>query len=106
MLVVEVGLKLDKDFEYYDSLLKENGLINTSKTQKCCDCTIYPKDYFCPIDYNTKELKITTNTRTIHHYAESWVPLSTKIKNTLGRICGKKFMQLLIRVKKVIKFDK
>lgn len=32
MLVVEVGLKLDKDFEYYDSLLKENGLINDFKT--------------------------------------------------------------------------
>lgn len=28
MLIVEVGIKLDKDFEYYDSLLKNNGLIN------------------------------------------------------------------------------
>ena len=28
MTIVEVGIKLDKDFEYYDNLLKENGLIN------------------------------------------------------------------------------
>jgi len=31
MLIVEVGIKLDKDFEYYDNLLKNNGLINDFK---------------------------------------------------------------------------
>ena len=28
MTIVEVGIKLDKDFVYYDNLLKQNGLIN------------------------------------------------------------------------------
>ena len=28
MLVVEVGIKLDKEFEYYDNMLKNNGLVN------------------------------------------------------------------------------
>lgn len=88
-----------------DYLIK-NGLENTSNVQLCCGCTIYPKDYFCPIDYNTRELKITDNTRTIHHYAESWIPLSTKIKNVVGRIFGKKIMQTLIRIKRLITFDK
>ena len=31
MLIVEVGIKLDKDFEYYDNLLKSNGLVNDFK---------------------------------------------------------------------------
>ena len=31
MLVVEVGIKLDKKFEYYDNILKSNGLINDFK---------------------------------------------------------------------------
>lgn len=31
MLIVEVGIKLDKDFKYYDNLLKNNGLINDFK---------------------------------------------------------------------------
>ena len=88
-----------------DYLLK-NGLVNTNKVQLCCGCTIYPKDYFCPIDYNTRELKITANTRTIHHYAESWIPLSTKIKNTIARICGKKIMQILIKIKKLMTFGR
>lgn len=31
MLVVEVGIKLDKELDYYDSILKSNGLINDFK---------------------------------------------------------------------------
>ena len=49
--------------------LSSKGLQNTDEIQDCCGFTIYPKDYFCPIDYDTRELKITENTRTIHHYA-------------------------------------
>lgn len=30
-MIVEVGIKLDKDFEYYDNILKNNGLINDFK---------------------------------------------------------------------------
>ncbi len=54
--------------------LLSNGLQNREGIQECCGFTIYPNDYFCPIDYDTRELRITSNTRTIHHYAESWVP--------------------------------
>lgn len=28
MLIVEIGIKLDKDLKYYDNLLKNNGLVN------------------------------------------------------------------------------
>lgn len=31
MLIVEVGIKLDKNFKYYDNLLKSKGLINDFK---------------------------------------------------------------------------
>ena len=31
MLVVELGIKLNNDFEYYDSMLKSNGLKNDFK---------------------------------------------------------------------------
>lgn len=30
-MIVELGIKLDKDFEYYDNLLKKNGLVNDFK---------------------------------------------------------------------------
>ena len=83
--------------------LQKYGLRNISEIQECCGFTIYPKDYFCPIDYDTRELKITENTRTIHHYAESWVPRATRFKNALSRLFGKRFMSCLIRIKAFVK---
>ena len=82
--------------------LSARGLENTGEIQQCCGFTIYPKDYFCPIDYDTRELKITENTRTIHHYAESWVPRATRFKNALSRLFGKRFMSCLVRIKRTV----
>lgn len=79
------------------------GLKNTPEIQQCCGFKIYPKDYFCPIDYTTRELRITANTRTIHHYAESWVPKSTRVKNAIGRLLGKQFLQFLSKLKTALK---
>lgn len=96
-------VKVQNIVEITTEYLIKNGLENIDGIQQCCGFTIYPKDYFCPIDYDTRELKITENTRTIHHYAESWVPKSTRFKNAIGRLLGNKFLQGLIRVKRFLK---
>lgn len=83
--------------------LQKYGLRNIPEIQECCGFTIYPKDYFCPIDYDTRELVITENTRTIHHYAESWVPRSARFKNALRRIFGKRFITFLVNAKQKIR---
>ena len=82
--------------------LLSNGLQNREGIQECCGFTIYPNDYFCPIDYDTRELRITSNTRTIHHYAESWVPKSVIFKNWLRRIFGQHVINFLIKAKRRI----
>ena len=89
--------------EITTEFLLDKGLKNTSEIQQCYEFTIYPKEYFCPIDYQTRELRVTENTRTIHHYAESWVPKSTRFKNAIGRLFGNKFLQGLIKVKRFLK---
>lgn len=33
---------------------------------------IYPSEYFSPINFKTHEIKMTDNTYSIHHYANSW----------------------------------
>lgn len=33
MEIVEVGIKLDRDFEYYDALLRSKGLVNDYKVR-------------------------------------------------------------------------
>lgn len=41
----------------------------------CCDgLYVYPKEYFCPLGYVSRRLKITSNTRTIHWYEATWLP--------------------------------
>lgn len=101
-LCEEGTVKVQNIVEITTDYLMAKGLRNTVSIQQCCGFTIYPKDYFCPIDYDTRELKITENTRTIHHYAESWVPKSTRIKNTIGRMFGKRFLNALIGIKRVL----
>lgn len=75
--------------DYTTELLCSYGLKNTTEIQKVAGIYIYPKEYFCPIDYRTKKMIITGNTHSIHHYAASWVTpwqrLKTKIKILIGR---------------------
>lgn len=96
-------VKVQNIVEITTDYLMKKGLKNTDSIQQCCGFTIYPKDYFCPIDYDTRELKITSNTRTIHHYAESWVPKSTRFKNSIGRILGANFLHALMNIKQKLK---
>lgn len=66
-------------------LLKKHGFDPTSGAiQNVCGINIYPKDYFCPQAYKTGIITITENTRTIHHYAESWLsPVERAIHNCI-----------------------
>lgn len=53
-------------------ILCSHGLKFTSEIQQCAEIWIYPNDYFAPKDVDTKQLIITPNTRSIHHYDASW----------------------------------
>ena len=54
------------------NVLKDHGLVLNNKYQELDYATIYPKDYFCPIDYYTGKTSITNNTFSIHHFFMSW----------------------------------
>lgn len=54
-------------------ICKENGLLLNNKMQKICNLTIYPREYFCPINYKIGELCISDNTYAIHHFDGSWL---------------------------------
>lgn len=61
-------------------ILCEDGLKNEGGIQFVDGVYIYPAEYFNPIDSITKRLRITENTRSIHHYAASWVKKTGKMK--------------------------
>ena len=60
-------------------------------------CTMYPSEYFCPKDHATGEIKITSNTVCIHHFAGSWLELSWsrkmlhKMKYKMTELFGARF---------------
>ena len=60
-VVTFVEILVEYGFDIYDH-----------SVQKVKDVSIYPADYFCPMDYLTGDLNITENTRSIHHYSATW----------------------------------
>lgn len=61
------------------NILKKYGFKETDEFQEIKDksnkwkITIYPSEYFCPMNYETGELTLTDNSRTIHWYNASWL---------------------------------
>ena len=81
-----------KDIAWYKTIvaytteaLCEQGLRN-SKGIQCCFCegndsiTVYPSEYFAPINVVSGRLHITDNTRTIHRYMGSWSASKVSVK--------------------------
>ena len=54
-------------------ILKNHGFQSVNNIQKIEDIYIYPKDFFCPMDYETGTIVITENSRSIHWYDASWI---------------------------------
>lgn len=48
------------------------GLKLNNNTQVINDFTVFPTEYFCPMNQYTGEIKITSQTYSIHHYFGSW----------------------------------
>ena len=88
---------------YTTETLVKYGLKYTDKIQDCAGVWIYPKEYFSPLDYNTRKMVITPNSRSIHHYSASWVTKSEKFKIWLGKIIGKKLTKTIIKIKSFFK---
>ncbi len=74
-------------------LLKAEGMRSTEDIQKVGDFTIYPAEYFNPLDIATGILNKTPNTRSIHWFMASWLPPQPLWK--------KKLKQYLRRIKKL-----
>ena len=51
---------------------------NTGNIQNIQGMSVYPPEYFCPMNYYTGFIKRTANTYSIHHYAASWVSSEAK----------------------------
>lgn len=89
--------------QYTTEILCRHGLKNINEIQKCAGIWIYPKEYFCPIDYETKKRVDTINTYTVHHYAASWYGAKEKLYLCVKRALGKNVAQCCSRIWKKLR---
>ena len=63
-------------------ILKKKGLRIEDNLQTIENLTIYPADYFCPMDSLTGKITLTDNSYTIHHYTMTWIskPIQWRVK--------------------------
>lgn len=94
LLACEPGFPLFRDFmKFYDtasflrpdgsqdvttnveiltSLCRQRGLRMNNQFQELEGLAVYPKEVFCPVEFETKKLKKTRKTCTIHWFSGSW----------------------------------
>ncbi|MDR2979036.1 MAG: glycosyl transferase [Bacteroidales bacterium] len=89
--------------EYTTQILQNYGLQNVSGIQKVKDFWIYPTEYFCPLDYATKEMTITEKTVCIHHFAGTWISKRQKLKNRIKNTLGDRNTQIVLKLKRYLK---
>lgn len=93
---------LNRNFEYKDkstttiveivtNYLKKYNLKNENEIQQIEDITIYPKEYFNPINMESYKVEKTINTCSIHHFSGSWVSNYTKLRKKIYIIITRLF---------------
>lgn len=93
-------LNPDTVVNHITNILCKRGLKNTKEIQTIEGVMIYPSDYFCPISIEDGKLRITQNTRSIHHYDQTWQSpvrkYGRKIILKLGGVKLKRIIQKLL----------
>ena len=84
---------------YTTETLVKHGLTTAQGIQQVGDITIYPKEYFNPLEH-INQLTITNNTRTIHHYAGTWIPRKDEFKKRIVKLLGSKLYKIILKLKK------
>ena len=76
--------------EHFSEMLLLKGLQQTPGIIEFEGASFYPAEYFCPKPSEFGKIHITENTRTIHHYAASWIGPKQRFANLMIQIFGKK----------------
>lgn len=85
------------------NILRDLGMREVPGIQEVAGVRLYPKEYFCPQDFLTKETQITENTYSIHHYDASWAGPATRLKHKVMRVVGPRGVALFKSAKSALK---
>lgn len=85
-----------------DILLANGAVIDAENISMCEGIYLYPEEYFNPKELATGKITITDNTRSIHHFAGTWVDKSKKKRGLAKHF--ERFKNLILRLKISIKY--
>lgn len=102
-IMPDSSLNMKTVVEYTTEVLCRYGLNNVNAIQNCAGIWIYPKEYFCPVDYETGKCLVTKNTYSIHHYAASWYGAKEKLYVCVKRFFGKSVAQYCSKIWKMLR---
>ena len=81
---VDSSLDLTTNVQDITDACLAHGLVLNNEKQTICGFTIFPRDYFCPIDFKTRKVvAFTENTHAIHHFDGSWITPETIINKII-----------------------
>ena len=66
-------------------LFEQTGFVRDNTFQEKDGVAVYPREWFSPYDYINSISYITEDSHAIHHFAQLWLPLRTRVKTTLKR---------------------
>ena len=93
-------------------VLKKHGLVCNNREQDIEGGRVFDTEYFCPMSFQTGEMKCTAKTVSIHHYDMSWTSkeniekkrLEWRMINRFGYERGKKTAALVSLPGKMVRF--
>ncbi|MEG2337418.1 MAG: glycosyltransferase, partial [Bacteroidales bacterium] len=68
---------------HFSNILQKHGLLFDGSLQNISDFRAYPSEYFCPM-HSDRQIHITPNTYSIHHYSGSWLTPWQKYKTKIA----------------------
>jgi hypothetical protein len=83
----------------FTEILSKKGLKLNGEYQIISGLSIYPCEYFSPKSYESGEIKLTSNSFTIHHFAASWKPKYQKYEKYFWTLLGFKNQMVIDRVR-------
>lgn len=96
------SLDLTTNVTYITNICLKHGLLPNNSVQTINGFTLLSRDYLCPKDHETREIHITDNTYTIHHFDGSWKSEEEvflyKLAKTLKKIPMGSYIAKLISV--------
>jgi hypothetical protein len=78
--------------KYTTNVLLRHGFELSDRKQTVCGITVYPNEYFNPLDDATGRLTVTDNTHSVHWYTKTWAdnygPMRIRLTRMLHRCFG------------------